>query len=71
VIRSARMLLIPAAVLVLALSGCGRKGSLDLPPSASVAQPPPAAATEQQVGPDGRPVAPGTKKQLPIDWLLN
>jgi predicted small lipoprotein YifL len=72
VIRPARMLLILPAALALALASCGRKGSLDLPPSASVAQPPPAAATEQQFGPDGRPVAPpGTKKQLPIDWLLN
>ena len=57
--------------LALALADCGRKGPLDPPPSASVAQPP-VAAEPPAVGPDGRPMAPpGTKKQLAIDWLLN
>ncbi len=47
-------------LLALALAGCGRKGPLDLPPSASVAQ---AAAESPAVAPDGRPIAPpGTKK---------
>ena len=75
-IRSVRRLpLVVLGILALALSGCGRKGPLDLPPSAAINQPPGAAAAAAEapeVGPDGRPVAPpGKKKRLPIDWLLN
>ena len=69
-----RMLpLLVAGILLLALTGCGRKGPLDLPPSAAINQPPGSAAAEAPaMGPDGRPVAPaGTKRPLPIDWLLN
>jgi predicted small lipoprotein YifL len=68
-----RILPLLAGVLALGLFGCGRKGPLDLPPSAAINQPPPAAGAEPAaVDPDGRPVAPaGTKKSLPIDWLLN
>jgi predicted small lipoprotein YifL len=67
----------------LLLSACGRKGPLDLPPTASV-QPSedgqtdggPAAARRPappvEYGPDGRPLAPrGPKRQLPIDWLID
>ncbi len=74
VIRSVRRLpLVVLGILALALSGCGRKGPLDLPPSAAINQPPGSAAAEAPaIGPDGRPVAPaGNKKPLPIDWLLN
>lgn len=73
VIRSVRRLpLVVLGILALALSGCGRKGPLDLPPSAAINQPPGTAAEAPAVGPDGRPVAPaGTKKRLPIDWLLD
>ncbi len=73
-IRSVRRLpLVVLGILALALSGCGRKGPLDLPPSAAINQPPGNAAAEAPaIGPDGRPVAPaGNKKPLPIDWLLN
>ncbi len=75
-IRSVRSLpLVVLGILVLGLSGCGRKGSLDLPPSAAINQPPGAAAAAAEapeVGPDGRPVAPpGKKKRLPIDALLD
>ncbi len=74
-IRSIRSLpLVVLGILVLGLSGCGRKGPLDLPPSAAINQPPAAAAAAEapEVGPDGRPVAPpGKKKRLPIDALLD
>ena len=67
--------LVVLGILVLGLSGCGRKGPLDLPPSAAINQPPGAAAAAAEapeVGPDGRPVAPpGKKKRLPIDALLD
>jgi predicted small lipoprotein YifL len=73
VIRSVRILpLAVLGVLALALIGCGRKGPLDLPPSAAINQPPGAAAEAPAIGPDGRPIAPaGTKKRLPIDSLLD
>ena len=74
VIRSVRSLRFAVlGILVLTLAGCGRKGPLDLPPSAAINQPPGTAAAEAPaVGSDGRPVAPaGNKKRLPIDWLLD
>jgi predicted small lipoprotein YifL len=73
VIQSVRRLpLVVLGIVALALSGCGRKGPLDLPPSAAIHQPPGTAAEASAIGPDGRPVAPaGNKKPLPIDWLLN
>jgi len=75
VIRAVRSLpLIALAVVALVLAGCGRKGPLDLPPSAAINQPPGAAAAAEApaVDAEGRPVAPpGTKKRLPIDPLLD
>ena len=74
VIRSVRMLpLVVLGTVALGLAGCGRKGPLDLPPSAAIAQPPGTAAVEAPaVGPDGRPLAPaGNKRRLPIDPLLD
>jgi predicted small lipoprotein YifL len=74
VIWSVRSLpVVVLCILVPALVGCGRKGPLDLPPSVAINQPPGTAAEASGIGPDGRPVAPlpGTRKQLPIDWLLN
>jgi predicted small lipoprotein YifL len=64
--------LLGAGILLLAVTGCGRKGPLDLPPSAAINQPPGTATEETSaIGPDGRPVAPaGTRRALPIDWLL-
>ena len=76
--RLPRLTVIGALALTLALAACGRKGPLD-PPPASVVSPdyPPAAQPTpgpdgQLAGPDGRPVAaPGARKRLPIDWLLD
>ena len=74
-IRVVRSLpLIALAIVALALAGCGRKGPLDLPPSAAINQPPDAAAAAEAPALDakGRPVAPpGAKKRLPIDPLLD
>jgi predicted small lipoprotein YifL len=75
-----------ALALSFALSACGRKGSLELPPRASAqpagqqeaqpSQPSPQwglfgdAATAAQ--PDGLPPDPkGQKKSFLLDWLLN
>jgi predicted small lipoprotein YifL len=74
VIRAVRSLpLIALAVVALALAGCGRKGPLDLPPSAAINQPPGTATAEAPaLDAEGRPVAPpGSKKRLPIDPLLD
>jgi predicted small lipoprotein YifL len=78
------IILVSAAVL--ALSGCGRKAGLDLPPTASA--PPPAAAAQADAdaeraaskpsvfdptyGTDAPPTAPkGTKKSFILDPLLD
>jgi|HubBroStandDraft_6_1064221.scaffolds.fasta_scaffold1928351_1 predicted small lipoprotein YifL len=79
----ARLAAVGMLAFALGLSGCGRKGGLDPPPSAAI-EPPPATAqsgagAEQAPGaaqpgfaPDGRSVsAPGAKKRLPIDILLD
>jgi predicted small lipoprotein YifL len=77
------LVLLAALTAALALTGCGRKGPLDLPPGASSAQPtdaPPAtspAATLTGILPndeatESKPLAPkGQKKKLPIDWLID
>jgi predicted small lipoprotein YifL len=64
--------------IALGLAACGRKSGLDAPPSAAIDRPA-ATGTSQEAGgaqsgftPEGRPVAaPGAKKSLPIDVLLN
>jgi predicted small lipoprotein YifL len=73
------------AVSVLTLSGCGRKGPLDLPPTASntpgVSGPAPTDTAQQQAstpsvfnptyGSDAAPAAPkGPKKSFILDPLL-
>ena len=77
VFRFATFGVLAAALL---LAGCGRKGPLDPPPAASLAQPaaeaqPGAGAAAGQTvdyGADGKPLAPkGQKKKLPIDWLID
>src|SRR4051794_39171160 len=67
-------ILIGAVAAALSLAACGRKGGLDLPPSASVA-PAPVETKSVVVSPIGRPpkseprVVP--QRSLPIDVLLN
>ncbi|WP_024505979.1 lipoprotein [Bradyrhizobium sp. ARR65] len=73
------------SVAALTLAGCGRKGPLELPPtasSASTANPPPATDTEQEAanrpsvfnptyGTEAGPTAPrGGKKAFILDPLL-
>jgi len=85
-LRFARLAMLGVLAAALGLTGCGRKGPLDPPPSAAVTQPAQAAAPDsgvnpmarsaptgpQAFGPDGRPIAPqGVKKPLPLDWLLD
>jgi predicted small lipoprotein YifL len=79
----ARLAAVGMLAFALGLSGCGRKGGLDPPPSAAIEPPPPTAQSgagpEQtppsaQPGftPDGRAIpAPGAKKRLPIDILVD
>jgi predicted small lipoprotein YifL len=75
--------MLAALTAAFALTGCGRKGPLDLPPGASLDQPaatPPAAGVAGSLtgimpsgeGAESKPVAPkGQKKKLPIDWLID
>jgi predicted small lipoprotein YifL len=73
-----------ALIAALCLAGCGRKGPLDLPPTASSQQAPAegqsgsAMAPARQSSPpieygiDGKPLAPrGPKKKLPGDILID
>ncbi|MGI8527535.1 MAG: LPS translocon maturation chaperone LptM [Pseudolabrys sp.] len=62
-----RLALIGALASALGLAGCGRKGALDLPPSAA-ADASQATDTQVVVDPDGTK---RTRKPLPIDVLLN
>jgi predicted small lipoprotein YifL len=72
------------SVVALSLAGCGRKGPLDLPPTASNVPPARAAATDTEAenaarpsvfnptyGVDAAPAAPrGAKKSFILDPLL-
>ena len=68
----ARMAIIGAMVAALALTGCGRKGPLDLPPAAAISEPGVGEPKQASVGPDGKPVAPRTGPNRPtiLDWLV-
>jgi predicted small lipoprotein YifL len=65
--------------VALSLAGCGRKGALDLPPSAAAAAPPTAEekkeAETKTISPISKPPKPKPrvvpKRDLPIDILLN
>ena len=85
-IRFGHVVLLSVLAATLGLTGCGRKGPLDPPPSAAAvpAQEPEAASsgvnpmarsapkTPEAFGPDGQPIAPkGVRKPLPLDWLLD
>jgi len=82
---AAKLALLGAAALLIALGGCGRKGPLDLPPTASN-PPPQAGATAQAPGsPTANPLglldpnqqeqspqaAPGRKKRIILDPILD
>jgi len=78
--RLVRIAAIGALVAALGLAGCGRKGGLDLPPGASLADPgtPPGASppgAPPELGPDGRPPAPAPppapKRWTPLDFLID
>jgi predicted small lipoprotein YifL len=72
-----RIAVIGALVAALGLAGCGRKGGLDPPPGASIAEPAvvaqPGPGLGPETGPDGRALAPaqGPKRSTPIDWLVD
>ena len=55
--------------LVLLLGGCGRKGPLDPPPSASLPAPPPGA--QATVEPEPSPEVTPRRKNFFLDWLIN
>ncbi|MGE3146898.1 MAG: lipoprotein [Pseudorhodoplanes sp.] len=74
--RFSALLPIAAALLAaaLALAACGRKGSLDAPPSASVADQ--AAVDEpgmavRDAGATGLPMIKGPNKRIPLDVLID
>ena len=86
--RLGRLALLAAtAFAVASLAGCGRKGSLDLPPSAALTDPqqvPPGPSMGEQgdspthslVTPPpaqqaAPPPPPGGRKWFPLDFLLN
>jgi len=74
-----RIALIGALAASLGLDACGRKGALDPPPVSSLASDQAASVaadpkdnSRPQVGPDGKPIAPGVpNKRIPLDVLLN
>jgi predicted small lipoprotein YifL len=76
-----RMMLIGVAVAALALAGCGRKGMLELPPSANARPPQPAPTEQTTLGEpehsalDGErtaelPAGRTPQKPFILDWLL-
>ena len=70
-LRCALISTLAAATL---LAGCGRKGPLELPPSAQIAEPtdPVAGTPRPAMTSGGYPVAPpGERKPLPLDWLID
>jgi predicted small lipoprotein YifL len=68
-----RIAVIGALVAALGLAGCGRKGGLDPPPNASIAEPQPGSGPGPAIGPEGQALAPaqGPKRSTPIDWLID
>lgn len=73
-----RFALLAALAAALGLTACGRKGPLDPPPAASATGETDSAAAKQPastqvtIDSDGRPrAAPGPKRHIPLDVLLN
>jgi predicted small lipoprotein YifL len=73
--RCFRLGMTAALAAVLLLPGCGRKGPLDPPPGANVAQQQPADASEgphEAFDQQGRAVAPrGRKERHFLDFLID
>ena len=71
-LRSALIAALAAATL---LAGCGRKGPLELPPSAQVTEAdhdPVTGKPRSAMSPEGYPIAPpGEKRRIPLDWLID
>jgi predicted small lipoprotein YifL len=80
-----RVAMLAAIIAAAGLSGCGRKGGLDPPPTASLTNPqqvPPGSMGEQSDSPtqslmappptpQTAPPPPAAKKSFPLDFLLN
>jgi predicted small lipoprotein YifL len=74
-----RLATLAALTLALALSACGRKGALDAPPSASIAdqgtvvnEPEEAVGyVERKGGARSLPIIKGPNKRIPLDALLD
>ena len=69
----ARIAIIGVLVAAFALAGCGRKGGLDAPPGAAVADQNGPGGPGTAVAPDGTAMAPtqAPKRRTPIDWLID
>jgi predicted small lipoprotein YifL len=71
-LRSAVIGALAAAAL---LGGCGRKGPMELPPSANVKEPendPVTGKPRPILSREGYPIAPrGEEKRIPLDWLID
>ena len=81
---AAKLALLGAAALLIALGGCGRKAGLDLPPTAATPQPPTDTVTQAPRSPtsglglldpnppdEGPQAAPGKKKRIILDPILD
>jgi predicted small lipoprotein YifL len=82
---AAKLALFGAAALLIALGGCGRKGPLDLPPTASNLPPQAGTTVQAPSSPTNNPLglldpnpqeqgaqaAPGRKKRIIIDPILD
>ena len=66
-----KLAVLGALTIALALSACGLKGGLELPPAAS--QPPPQAQADGQPtpAPEAETPAPPTRTRIFLDWLLD
>lgn len=60
-----------ALIVALGIAGCGRKGALDAPPSASAAGAEENTGVDRPGGATGLPVIRGAKKRIPLDALLD
>jgi predicted small lipoprotein YifL len=76
-----RLALLAAMIAAAGVAGCGRKGSLDLPPTASITDPQSAPPGAPGASPNQAAAAPGTQTTPPppppprrwflFDFLLN